>query len=274
VFTGALITIITVAFLITISPYVRIAIFDIPKMQEEIKRLRNDMIIFEQERVKLLDEIAAMGKERQRLKEELNELRSEKLAFTVGEEISSETLFGEKSEREIEEELRLLQRKASEIAMERGAKSSLEDVYAVKISDLELATAAGEIKKSDEPITVKVVSKRNTLVDEPVLAYLELAPSKLVFEDNEEVVVGYVNGESSPEEIDRILKDLEERAQLLAERRGMRPNSINGGGLGTEEIEDIKRRIAKIGKRVEVAVVAPQDIYISDPLILKFEIRQ
>ncbi len=227
----------------------------------------------------------------------ISDIRSSRITFAANEEIGTVALDKGLTRPQVVRQLGVLLSAANALAVERGAKPDEQGntvvlwgpdragKQIVRISPRAAVEAmADAIVGAPGGVVVRLVSLRNAILGEQVVADFQAFRSRLIYHQDDvlaEVVED--GGQAQSQLFAHLISLLRERVGSRARADGMMPvaRRLVGaelvpqegvGGITYEELFDRVDRIRELGGQVKVTARAAQDTWTAGPLHVKLEI--
>lgn len=251
--------------------------------QEEIDRLQSakeDLVAkiedLEKTRERLAEEVAQREELARRLSLGLELVREGNIAFRSNEELGSVVVEGGTSLEKIQDQLKDLILSANELALQRGAKPGKEGETVIWLSRSELSEVVQVLAANKKPIVVRLICSSNTIAGEPVVANFQLFEDKLIFQKGEVVLQGKIDGKQPENVIEHQLIGLLQKVNMTAVQKGMIPDPLRGtiGTIQALEIYNTVQQVKKLNQEVEVAIIAVDNVSVSDSLRVRLQVRK
>lgn len=230
----------------------------------------------EKNKERLAQEVAQREELARRLSLGLELVREGNIAFRANEELGSLVVAGNSSPSNIENQLKELILSANEVALQRGSRPGKEGETAIWLSRAELGEVLDVLGKTKKPIVVRLICSANTIVGEPVVANFQLFEDKLIFKKGEVVLTDKVDGTQPENLIEQQIIGLLQRVNTTGVQKGMIPDPLKGtiGAIQALEIYNAVQQVKKINREVEIAVIALENVNVSDSLKVKLQIKK
>ncbi|MFH0887036.1 MAG: DUF3084 domain-containing protein [bacterium] len=308
VLTGIMIALVTFMILISISEDVRIALFGLEQLKSEvlnksrelrsakeeyekgIKRFTEDLKKKEKESKKIekeiKDDIADMQHEKSRLNNDIARLRGAvvalergiiqskkgKLIYRLNDPIFTTVMEGGGSKDAVTQKIKVYLSTTDTIIRRAALITSKKRI--VYFGEAEFNETVAYIQKhSDKSIVLRVLAAQNIVAGEIAPVHFELFINSLVFDKDEEIASGMIDGSLSLPEIEGKIKALLTHVNQTAKNRGIIPNPQGYvGDVSYSQIADISKDIKTLGTTASIKVIAADDIYTIGPLRIDFKI--
>lgn len=246
---------------------------DLALAQLQLEETRAQYNELEQMRARLQKEYDELEAEYDELKVVQSFIRLGNVAYRSDEIIYAQVIEASSDLEENYTRLYDVLKTADRVAYQLGARVDGDSESAIIIPQDAVDFAALYIQQEQGLFVVRVLSETNTVVGEPVKAYLGIIKNELVFPEGmvlEETVL-------DPDieiDLDRVILELLNKANAVAVREGM-ITSIGGGAVevdGNEFMKAIAQAKEETG-RVRIRAVVLADTYAAEgPVKLKLEV--
>lgn len=254
---GILITATTLIVVLLLSQEARVALFRLNEVLSETRRLEAE-IKQQEDRLKQL----ALGE----------------IVYLNNQEVLREVVDGRLPLRAIQQRVRAMVDRASELATDNGAGAdgnanvivpSPPNVTWAKIDEL--------IDVRDTDTVVRLVSSQNTLRGEPLHVFVQLFDNRLVYRRGTVLVRGMINGRQSRETMGRELLRLADEAARRARGKVLSPpftiiSALPPALVDIDNQRAVITRLQRLGRTSPVVVVAAQDTSTIGPLVVNFAV--
>ena len=278
---GLIIALTTILFLLVFSKDVRIALFGLEKLQNEItektKTLEKLKLMHSRQLASLEAELSTMesavqiskrelfeaelkavilSKQEKRLKSKIDISKSASVIFRINDCIYISTIEGGRPERDLREDI----------------KKILNDAGRAYLPNAELNNSISYLSLKPGQIIVRVVAAKNILAGEQISAHLDLEINKLIYKKGQKILSSYVNGSFKKDIIEQEIKNIIKKTDAAAKRKGVIPDK-SGVSVACDysEIDNAVSRLMFWKKSLEVEMTAKDDTYAIGPL--KINIR-
>jgi len=264
---------------------------DLEKLEKEFQQLNTQIELQTNQLQSLLEIREKLTEERDALQEEIIELqetvkglysgiswlRSGDIILDQGEEIAMTIIQGGMTEEEIEQELIRLLNQATRKVLEMGAERDEESGQVLIISRKEYEDLIQKIQQSELELVVRVLASMNVIRGEVVLADFSTLENKLVFEQNEVVLVEKIPVINDPAEAEDTLFSILRKVNLKAVQEGIIPESGTSlvGTISAVNLFEMVRDIVQSeSSRMQIKVVALDDTWTTGPFKVRMEAEE
>jgi len=264
---------------------------DLEKLEEEFQQLNTQIELQTDQLQSLLEIKEKLTEERDSLQEEISELeetvrglytgiswlRSGDIILDQGEEITMTIIQGGMTEEEIEQELMRLLNQATRKVLEMGAERDEESGQVLIISRKEYEDLIQKIEQSESELVVRLLASMNVIKGEVVLADFSTLENKLVFEQNEVVLVEKIPVINDPAEAEDTLFSILRKVNLKAVQEGIIPESGTSlvGTISAVNLFEMVRDIVQSeSSMIQIKVVALDDTWTTGPFKVRMEAEE
>ena len=263
---------------------------DLEKLEEEFHQLNTQIELQTNQLQSLLEIRDKLTEERNSLQKEISELqetvrglysgiswlRSGDIILDQGEEIAMTIIQGGMTEEEIERELVRLLNQATRKVLEMGAEQDEESGQVLIISKKEYEDLIQKIEQSELELVVRLLASMNVIRGEVVLADFSTLENKLVFEQNEVVLVEKIPVINDPAEAEDKLFSILRKVNLKAVQEGIIPEPRTSlvGTISAVNLFEMVRDIVQSESMMQVKVVALYDTWTTGPFKVKMEVEE
>jgi len=264
---------------------------DLEKLEKEFQQLNTQIELQTNQLQSLLEIREKLTEERDALQEEIIELqetvkglysgiswlRSGDIILDQGEEITMTIIQGGMTKGEIEQELMRLLNQATRKVLEMGAERDEESGQVLIISRKEYEELVQKIQQSELELVVRVLASMNVIRGEVVLADFSTLENKLVFEQNEVVLVEKIPVINDPAEAEDTLFSILRKVNLKAVQEGIIPESGTSlvGTISAVNLFEMVRDIVQSeSSRMQIKVVALDDTWTTGPFKVRMEAEE
>jgi uncharacterized protein (DUF3084 family) len=287
ILTGIIISILTITVLSILSNDVRTALFGLDELRErqceltqEIK-VRNTMLeetrkeLEEKtlERDSLQQEIVELQETVKALYSGISWLRSGDIIIDQGEEIAMTIIKGGIPEDQIEQELKNLLNQANRKVLELGAEPDEKTGQILIISKREYDEVIEKIQQSDGELIVHLFATMNVIRGEMVIANFSILQNKLVFKENEVILVEEIPVINEAKEAENRLFSILRKVNLKAVQEGIIPELRTSlvGTISAVNLFEMVRTIVQSETALQIKVIALDDTWTTGPLRVRME---
>ncbi|WP_425058194.1 Chromosome partition protein Smc [Sporomusa carbonis] len=142
----------------------------------------------------------------------------------------------------------------------------------LRISQVDFEDAIKALQNANGSIVVRIVTHGNTVLDEPVIAHLELYPNKQIFAKGETVAKTTIDVEQNGDNIEQVVLQFLQQVNSIAVAKGMLPDPLQGtvGSISGAELFNTVNHLKKKGGIVQLSAVAVADTSVAGPLEINF----
>jgi len=298
---GILISALTIAVMAVLNENVRVALFGMQKLQEEMSELNNKIKLKNQELIESKEKLDTKTKEYENVEKKSKEIsyelarvdsqrinkekelllgnitaiREGTVIFRAGQVIT-EAVIDEKTS--TENTIDTLENILGQVnnALKERMRIKDEKLQLVRIPKDSFTHAVSQIADSSNKKLVRVVAAGNLILGEPTVVDFEVYDNKLIFNEGQTI---YSSGLEKYEDINsyelkviRFLKDLNK----FAAKKGVLPDPITGniGQLEGRELLRVIQEVKDCGGNCKLYAIAKTDIYTSGPLIIEVRVER
>ena len=263
---------------------------DLEKLEEEFQQLNTQIELQTNQLESLLQIREKLTEERDSLQQEISQLqetvrglysgiswlRSGDIILDQGEEIAMTIIQGGMTEEEIERELVRLLNRASRKVLEMGAEQDEESGQVLIISKKEYQDLIQKIEQSELELVVRLLASMNVIRGEVVLADFSTLENKLVFEQNEVVLVEKIPVINDPAEAEDKLFSILRKVNLKAVQEGIIPEPRTSlvGTISAVNLFEMVRDIVRSESAMQIKVVALDDTWTTGPFKVRMEAEE
>ncbi len=260
------------------------------KLEIEFQQLSMQIKLQTNQLESLVEIRERLTEERDSLHEEINELqatiralysgiswlRSGDIILDQGEEIAMTIIQGGVPEEETEEELMLFLNRATRKVIEMGAEPDEVSGQVLIISQSEYDDLVQKIHQSETELIVRLLASMNVIRGEIVLADFSILENKLVFKENEVVLVEEIPVINSPAEAENRIFSILRKVNLKAVQEGIIPEPRTSlvGTITAVNLFEMVRDIVQAETGMEIKVVALNDTWSTGPFKVKMEAKK
>jgi len=231
------------------------------QLEENSKELADTVARLELARDDLNRRLSQLYEEYQKVQGDVSRLRQGNVAYLANQIVWAERLMAGGTAEDVRQRLYDFLLRADKQAVSRGSSLPDRQGSGLKLPNQKMFDDAVEfLAARDGEWVVRVVSKANSLVGEPVVVYFEIIPHRLAFRQGEVIAAAEVDpGKDKPEDA---LLALLEQANGAAIQRGMITDA--NGTVGQADGQEFSRAMAAIRSAegpVRVEAVAALDTW-------------
>ncbi|HHY47844.1 MAG TPA: DUF3084 domain-containing protein [Firmicutes bacterium] len=164
---------------------------------------------------------------------------------------------------------------ANQVALKRGARIEGRDKDAIIWLADNLNDTYRQVHEAPGKVVVRMVSAINAMQGQPVYAYLEVFPRKLIYRAGDVIASSTIDGSKGSEHVQDQLMALLVDVNAAAIKKGMISDAEGTVGrlVGYAELRDTKAEIVEKGKPVLVSACAYKDTWNTEgPLEVVFKV--
>ncbi len=245
----------------------------IESQTEQLKSLIDTRQRLTEERDNLQEEIVELEDTIKALYSGINWLRSGDIIIDQGEEIAMTIVKGGIAKGEIEQSLFNLLSQATGKVLELGAEPDEKTGQVLIISRKEFDNLIDRIGQSKEELIVRILASMNVIRGEVVIANFAVLENKLIFRENEVVLVEEVPVINSPKEAEDRLFSILRKVNLKAVQEGFIPEPRTSlvGTISAVNLFEIVRDIVQSETGLEIKVIVLSDTWTTGPFRVRIE---
>lgn len=263
---------------------------DLEKLEEKYQELNNQIEIQTRQVESLIEVRERLTGERDSLQEEINELeetvrglsssiqwlRSGDIILDQGEEIAMTIVQGGQTEAEIEQEIIRLFSRATRKVLEMGAEPDDESGQVLIVSKKEYEDIIQKIKDSQTSLVVRLLASMNVIRGEIVLADISVLENKLIFKEDEIVLVEEIPVINEPSEAEDRLFSILRKVNLKAVQEGIIPESQTSlvGTISAVNLFEMVRTVVQSQTVMSIKVIALNDTWTTGPFKVRMEAEE
>ena len=261
---------------------------ELEELEAEYQKV-NDQIRSQTAQVESLIEIKqSLTKERDNLQQEIVELedtikalysgiswlRSGDVIIDQGEEIAMIIIKSGISKEQIEQELLSLLSQATRKVLELGAAPDENSGQVLIISRKEFNDLIEKISESREELIVRLLASMNVIKGEVVIANFALLENKLIFKENEVLLVEEIPVIKDPKEAENRLFTILRKVNLKAVQEGIIPEPRTSlvGTISAVNLFEMVRDIVQSDTGLQIKVTALADTWTTGPFKVGMEV--
>lgn len=258
---------------------------DLNEAQSQLGEVNKQLEELEYRRASLKEEYNTLSGEYTKLTEDYFELFADFLKFgnlirfgnvalQADEIVYSQAIQGGRSLDEVIDDVLEFLNKADKIAYQLGARVDDQSQAAIIIDQKTVDMTIHSIAREPQLFVLRAVSNTNTLVGEPVFAYLELIRNEILYEAGTVLAEITVDLDITPE-VDKHILALLNYAKTVAIKAGMITNNGGAVELSGEEFFDTISEAKELSGIITIKAKAAEDTYPAvGPLMIELEIVQ
>jgi uncharacterized protein (DUF3084 family) len=201
VFTGMMITVVTLAVVLLVSQDARQAFFHLQEVQEQTRQLE--------------EQIAAQQRE-------LRALQVRDIIYQNDQEVLRTVINGRDPIDDIRRRVQTFVDLAAQAARQRGAAPGPDgQTIVIAPPGLTVDVVARDIAERGQPMVVRMIASENTVRGIPAHATILVFPNVIVFREGQAVSTASVDGRQSRAQIEGALVDLAAASAAVAKRDGV-----------------------------------------------------
>ncbi|MGD9552577.1 MAG: DUF3084 domain-containing protein [Candidatus Caldatribacteriota bacterium] len=260
---------------------------ELNKLEEEFQRLNKQIELQTAQLDSLLETRQKLTEERDSLQQEIVELqetvkalysgiswlRSGDIIIDQGEEIAMTIIKGGIPEEQVEQELISLLNQANRKVLELGAEPDEKTGQILIISKREYDEVVQKIQQSDGELIVRLLAAMNVIRGEMVLANFAILENKLVFTENEIILVEEIPVINDAKEAENRLFSILRKVNLKAVQEGIIPEPRTSlvGTISAVNLFEMVRTIVQSETALQIKVIALDDTWTTGPLRVRME---
>jgi uncharacterized protein (DUF3084 family) len=260
---------------------------ELDKLEEEFQRLHKQIELQTAQLDSLLETRQKLTEERDSLQKEIGELqetvkalysgirwlRSGDIIIDQGEEIGMTIIKGGIPEEQIEQELISLLNQANRKVLELGAEPDEKTGQILIISKKEYDEVIEKIKQSDSELIVRLLAAMNVIRGEMVIANFSILENKLVFKENEVILIEEIPVINEAKEAEDRLFSILRKVNLKAVQEGIIPEPRTSlvGTISAVNLFEMVRTIVQSETALQIKVIALDDTWTTGPLRVRME---
>ncbi len=251
---------------------------DLNEAQSQLREVNNQLEELEYRRAALKEEYNKLNEDYNQLFVSFlkfeNQIRFGNVALQADEIVYAQAIQGGRSREEVIDEVLEFLNKADKIAYQLGARVDDQSQAAIIIDQKTVDLTIHSIVREPQLFVLRAVSNTNTVVGEPVFAYLELIRNEMLFEAGTVLAEITMDLDITPE-VDKHILALLNYANMVAIKEGM--ITSNGGAveLSGEEFLAAINDAQELSGAVTIKAKAAEDTYSAiGPLKIELEIVQ
>jgi uncharacterized protein (DUF3084 family) len=262
---GVLITATTLVVVLLISEEARVALFRLNAVLAETRSLEA--------------EIDRQKAEIKQQEDRLKQLALGEIIYLNDQEVLRDVIDGRLPLRAIQNRVRAMVDRASELAGDYGAGADGNgNVIVLTPPNLTWARIDELIDVRDTDTVVRLVSSQNTLRGEPLHVYVQFFNNQLVYRQGTELAQAQIDGRRSRDELGQALLRLADQVSRVSRGKVLSPpfTLISAPPTVGVDVDDQRAAITvlqRLGRQATVVVVAAEDTYTIGPLIVRYRVR-
>lgn len=238
---------------------------------ESLMEIRQNLT---EERESLQQEIVELEETIKALYSGINWLRSGDVIIDQGEEIAMIIIKSGISKEQIEQELLSLLSQATRKVLELGAAPDENSGQVLIISRKEFNDLIEKISESREELIVRLLASMNVIKGEVVIANFALLENKLIFKENEVLLVEEIPVIKDPKEAENRLFTILRKVNLKAVQEGIIPEPRTSlvGTISAVNLFEMVRDIVQSDTGLQIKVTALADTWTTGPFKVGMEV--
>ncbi len=254
---------------------------DLNEAQSQLAEVNNQLEELEYRRAALKEDYNKLNEDYNQLfvsflkfENQIRFVRFGNVALQADEIVYAQAIQGGRSREEVIDEVLEFLNRADKIAYQLGARVDDQSQAAIIIDQKTVDLTIHSIVREPQLFVLRAVSNTNTVVGEPVFAYLELIRNELLFEAGTVLAEVTVDLDITPE-VDKHILSLLNYANMVAIKEGM--ITSNGGAveLSGEEFLAAINETQQLSGAVTIKAKAAEDTYPAiGPLKIELELVQ
>lgn len=270
--TGIFITFLTLGVATILSENVRIALFSLDSIRQDIAKLSSEAEVLTKEKQRLAQDV-------ERLTTLVRFKETESVVFRKDEPLSVCVIAANQKPKEVMKELTTLIINLTEKVRRRGVKVQDEINFFTENKE-QLDGMAQYIASSSQELVVGAVAAENINAGEQLgnVRFLVL-PNNLIFRKNQEIASIEINGNKPRGEIASSLKEFMDEINHEVVKLGMIANPLTGrfGDISSDSLisfYDMVNRIKDLDRKIILIAVVPEDTFAIGPLNVTFRFEE
>lgn len=270
--TGIFITFLTLGVATILSENVRIALFSLDSIREDIVKLGKEAEVLTQEKARLDQDV-------ERLTSLVRFKETESVVFRKDEPLAVCVIPADQMPKEVMKELTTLVINLTDKVRRRGVKVQDEINFFTQNKE-QLDGMAQHIASSSQELVVGAVAAENINSGEQLgnVRFLVL-PNNLIFRKNQEIASIEINGNRPRGEIASSLKNFMDEINHEVVKLGMIANPLTGrfGDISSDSLisfYDMVNRIKDLDRKIILIAVVPEDTFAIGPLNVTFRFEE
>ncbi len=260
---------------------------ELNKLEEEFQRLNKQIELQTAQLDSLIETRQKLTEERDSLQQEIVELqetvkalysgiswlRSGDIIIDQGEEIAMTIIKGGIPEEQIEQELISLLNQANRKVLELGAEPDEKTGQILIISKREYDEVIQKIQQSEGELIVRLLAAMNVIRGEMVIANFAILENKLVFTENEVILVEEIPVINDAKEAENRLFSILRKVNLKALQEGIIPEPRTSlvGTISAVNLFEMVRTIVQSETALQIKVIVLDDTWTTGPLRVRME---
>lgn len=238
--------------------------------QEEVKNLSDA-------RVKLTNEISDLEKTTEGLRQGIINMREGQLYYRAGEVVYAAVLRGAMNIEQNKDQVAWLLNNANQAALQRlGDQMPDKPVQVIWISEEFVTDALNVLNKNKGDYLCRVRTIANIMVGELVVCELEMLQNKLIYNDEEEVMIktyDFSNGKVNP---DMVIMDFLTGVNHKAVAAGVLPDPVTGkvGNLDAEVMVLAANQIKNCNGKFTLTAYTRGKVTTAGPVRIGLRVKQ
>ena len=257
--------------------------------QQDVKRFQSEVAALQEAKLQLDSRVGELSTARDTLQSDVDRLNQQTEAlrqgiqavregvvvFRSGEVLAAAVIEGGRGVEQVSQELGRVLYQTNQNLLERlGIKN--KELEVLWVARDEVRQAAAKVAEAAGSMLIRVVTAGNTVYGEPVVGTLQLYPNRLVYAKDATIATETVNLSGDGQQAEVLLMTLLQKVSVEAVRQGVLPDPLQGS-VGTMEgahLFEIVNRMRLTGGKMELTVVAQNDVYTAGPLRVDVRIRK
>lgn len=259
---------------------------DYDKAHSDLEKNRKDMAALEATKKDLDTRIAELSRVRDSLNSDVERLSEATARLSSGikylregtvryraNEVLATAIIDAPGDQTQTELLRILVETNRKLLQRIGKPEA--EVEMLRISQTDFDNASKALQTGDSSMVVRIVTHGNTVLDEPVIAHLELYPNKQIFAKGETIARTAIDVEQNGDNIEQVVLQFLQQVNSIAAAKGMLPDPLQGtvGSISGAELFNTVSHLKKKGGIVQLSAVAVADTSVAGPLEIKFDME-
>lgn len=284
IISGMLIALTTLGTMLLISRNARTALFGLEELRKsitsaksELEERNKELAIKRREQEELEKKLSSAKAEiqklietKEKLSEEIELTRKGKMLFRVNDSISISLIQAGENKEKIEAQLKQVLTSADSLVRSLGITS---DEHLIFISPEEFNSTISYLQGKTGEHVVILKAAQNTLLGEEVKTHFEIKENKLIYKTGKEITSADIDGLLSLAKIEQEIKRVLSAAHRSARTSGVIPDIAGSlGSISYSSIFNLAKKIKSYNKKVNLSILAKEDIYAIGPLEVEFKI--
>lgn len=255
---------------------------DYSNARKDLKKAKVDIAALETTKKTLATRVADLSRARDILKSDVDRLSEATAKLSLGikylrqgtvlyraNEVLATTVIETSGQQEQSQLLSVIQETNRKLLQRIGKQGT--DAQMLLVSQPDFEKAIKTLQQSDSSMVVRIVTHGNTVIDEPVVAHLELYPNKQIFTKGETVAQATIDVEQKEKDIEQAVLQFLQQVNSASVAKGILADPLQGtvGSISGTELFATVNHLKKKGGIVQLSAVALEDISVAGPLKIK-----